>query len=217
MSHAFDTGLDLPVRSLIRAAVLALLAPKLRPSSYLAAIVPFPRVIADRHDEDGIDHAMEVLGGRAPAVLVAVGDARFTSTSTTPYRYQGEHDVQVVALSNSGRGLVDRLTLDAVAEGDDTADPGIDVMLNHVGDLLTGRNLDAGAGIQPPRLVSVTHLETDKKLTLWAINFTVSAPASVRPTREQLERLTLIVTELDATATAGGATVHTVTEETPIP
>lgn len=217
MSHAFDSGLSLPVRSLIRVGVAGLLVGKLRPSSYLAAVIPFPRVIADRHDTDGIDHAMEVLGGRSPALLVAVGDARFASVSTTIHRYQGEHEVQIVALSNSGRGLLDRLTIDPVALVDDTADPGIDVMLEQVGDLVTGRDLGAGPGVEDPILKSISHLETDKALTLWAINFTVRAAASVKPTREQLERLTLIVATLNAAGSAGGGTVHTFDQETPIP
>lgn len=215
VSHAFDSGLALPVRSLIRTSVAGLLLPKLKPASYLAAILPFPRVIADRHDEDGIDHAMAELGGRAPALLVAIGDARFTRTSTTIHRYQGEHDVQIVALSNSGRGLLARLELDVVAQADDTADPGIDVMLNHVGDLVAGRNLEID-GVHAPTMIGITHLETHKALTLWAINFTVSAPASVKPTHDQLERLTLLVSTLNAAAVAGGPTVHTVVEETPI-
>ena len=217
MSHAFDSGLALPVRSLIRVAVAGLLAPKLASAGgYLAALIPFPRVIADRHDEDGIDHAMEVLGGRAPSLLVAVGDARFTRTSTAIHRYQGEHDVQIVALGNSGRGLLSRLTLDVVAQADDTADPGIDVMLEQVGDLVAARSLGI-AGVHAPTMIGISHLETTKAVTLWAINFTVSAPASVKPTREELERLTLLVATLNAVAVADGPTVHTQVQETPIP
>lgn len=217
MSHAFDSGRALPVRTLIRSAVAALLAPKLKSAGgYLPAILPFPRVIAGRNDDAGIDHAMAELGGRAPALLVAVGDARFTRTSTTIHRYQGEHDVQIVALSNSGRGLLARLELDVVAQADDTADPGIDVMLEQVGDLVAGRNLEID-GVHAPTMISLEHLESNKTLSLWALNFTVSASASVKPTHAQLERLTLLVSTLNAAAVAGGDTVHTVTEETPIP
>lgn len=217
MSHAFDSGRSLPVRTLIRASVAGLLAPKLKSAGgYVAALIPFPRVIADRHDEDGINHAFEVLGGRAPAMLVGLGDAGFTRTSTTIHRYQARHDVQVVVLSNSGRGLLDRLTLDPVALADDTADPGIDVMLEQIADLVTGRDLQID-GVQPAELAKLEHLETEKALTLWALTFTISASASVKPTRAQLDRLTLIVSTLNAAAVAGGDTVHTVTEETPIP
>jgi len=89
VSHAFDSGLALPVRSLIRVAVAGLLAPKLASAGgYLAALIPFPRVIADRHDEDGIEHSLTAPVDGVVELLVAVGDqvkvgqplARITAT-----------------------------------------------------------------------------------------------------------------------------------------
>lgn len=218
MSHVFDHGLSLPVRTLVRLAAIARLAPKARANGgYLEAIEPFPYVVQGVRDEDGVDHAFQVLNGRAPAVLIALGDKRFESTSTTQHRYQGDLGLQVLIVSNSSRGLLDRLTLDPVAEADDTADPGADVILEHVAELLIGCDLGIGSKVQDPRPVSEEHLGTEEALTLWALNFTISAAASVKPTREQLERLSLIVSTLTAPAAEGVAGDVVVELETEIP
>ena len=217
MAHAFDHGLAAPLRSLVRSAVLALLAPLGKSAGgYLAAIGPFPRTVTSSGDEDAIDHLFEQLGGRAPAVLVALGDQRFESTSTAVHRWQADLTLQVLVVSNNGRGLVDRLTLDPAGALDDTADPGVEIILEHVAELLVGADLGV-AKAHPPRPVAVHHLGTGDALTLWAIEFAISVAADVRSTRETLDRIELIASTLTATATAGGDGVHTTDQETPIP
>ena len=218
MAHDFDTGLPLPIRSLVRAAVIARLAPLLRANGgYLQAVVPFARVIAGGDDTDGHDHAYQMLNGRAPAALVALGSKSYDATSATNAGlWQADLALQVVVFSNNARGLVDRLTLDPVGTADDQADPGIDVMLEHVAELLIGCDLGIGAKVATPRPVSEEHLATSEELSIWSINFAISVTADVALLRDVSRRIALIASTLTATTPAGTSADVVVDQETPI-
>lgn len=144
-ANVYDTGLPTSQRSAIRTAVMAKLAPLLKssnPSLYLRAIVPLAMPISAGHDEQALALMNVALAGQAPAVCVALGKKTFEAAGSLEVDGRGILEVHVYVVSSNPRNTVDgRLANDVVAATDNTADPGIETMLEHVGQLLDGQDL----------------------------------------------------------------------------
>jgi hypothetical protein len=80
-----------------------------------------------------------VVNGRSPVVCVALGDRRFDSTNTDARQFRGELDVHVYMVSSHARGLLERTRGgDAPATASNSADPGLEVVGEHVFERLAG-------------------------------------------------------------------------------
>ena len=76
MTWTYDSGLPSPMRTLVRNAVIAKLAPLTRAGGgWLEAVIPIGFSIKGPHDELGIDLLWQELGGRTPALAVATTQA----------------------------------------------------------------------------------------------------------------------------------------------
>lgn len=204
MPHKFDTGLAKPQRTLIREAIIAKLAPLLttaNPARYVAAIKPLPRALRGEGDGDGFAMLKYEVAGKAPCILVAVGRKRYDS-SVNPLEARGELEVAIYLVSSHARGIVSgRLAIDAVATADLTKDPGIEVMLEHVEELLLGQPLGI-AGVDMLRPTDEDEVVTFEDFTAWELRFVVAVERVINPNRDETELVTSIEGKHEESGTA---------------
>lgn len=189
MAHQFDTGETRAQRSLIRAAVVAKLAPLLSSNGlYLRAIKPFAKVFASRSGEelmDDLGFAQEVLQGQAPAILVALGDKSYKAggTRSPQTSFFAELDIRVYVLSEHNRAReAGRLSDDASSAVANSVDPGIDIMLEHVEQLLIGFTPDVN-GAQCLRPTSETEIVTLPGISIWEQAYHCNVERWINPDR----------------------------------
>jgi hypothetical protein len=151
VAHVFDSGLPGPQRTLVRDAVVAALVDLLLPAmhasgkKYLTQIVGLPAAVKFGSDDEAF--LRELINGQSPSVLVALGKRRFEADGTDNVEWRGELRVHVYVASSHSRGLVTgRLAADVVALADDHADPGVEVIGEHVFERLSGLPLDTARG-----------------------------------------------------------------------
>lgn len=141
-ANTYDTGLATSQRSAIRAKVMANLAPLLKSNGlYVRSIVPLARPLHS-HDEDGLSLLATQVNGQCPAIVVALGKKTYEAAGSLQVDGRGVLEVCVYVCSANPRNEVDgRLANDVTAATDNTADPGIETMLEHVEQLLDGQDL----------------------------------------------------------------------------
>lgn len=210
MAHAFDHGLAKPLRTRVRDAMIGQLAPLLKANGgYLNAVEAFPRTIDGRRDDAAIDQAFELLKGRAPAVFVACGDKSYDPAGMTGYLYQATLTVQVIFLGNSARSLNSRLAGDVVSAASDTADPGLEVVMEHVEQLLIGRNFSIGTKVHVLVPASEEEIGTEKSESLWAQTYRIAVSRDVNQHRTPLESITEFMTTWRGKPAPASPTEHT--------
>ena len=213
----FDGGHETPYRTMVRNAVVELLAPLLRTNDgFLAAVVKLPGRL-QRIDEKATTQVYTNLLGRAPAIGVAIGDRTGQPAGITGNRQLAWLDVHIYFVSNSLRSLNARVESDIVSAGDGdllvantSADPGIDVAMQCAEELLIGRQLERPAP-QPPEAPDlgtgrgvIRHLEfkreeelvTDNQNTIWEQTYQVGVSRSIDKTRGVTARLLGIDTNI---------------------
>lgn len=201
MPHVYDTGLAKPQRTLIRDAVVARLAALKRPTMYLEAVAMIPARVTGRGDDAGIAEILDVLNGRAPALVVALGRAEYAPGGMPASRAMKTIEIAIYAVSNHSRGVVDgRLANDAAA-ATVTRDPGIETMLEHAEQMLLGKPLGLSDGIQEIRPVSEDELATAKDLTIWEALYSIRVERRINHNR----LITEILTEIEAGHRVDGA------------
>ncbi len=208
--HRYDTRLPKPQRTIIREGVVARLAPLLKSNGgYLHAIAELPKV-ARSFGEDSDDRAMlfDALNGRCPAVAVALGGRTSESSGTLATEGRARIVVEVYVASQHARGLVaGRLAADIVATGDATADPvlvpnltadpGVELVLEHVEQLLLGHSLEDDAGdalstIAELRARDEDEVATFADFTVWVQRYEVAVERVINPARALTQLLTSI-------------------------
>lgn len=218
MAHTFDTGLTRPQRTVVQDSVLLLLD-RLRyrtsptPSGYLRALVPFCGKVRGPSDEVGIDQLWDVLQGRAPAIAVGIGDMLYSPAGTGGFKWTAQLEVDVYILCNQSRSREARMVGDVVTWADDTKDPGVNVILEHVEELLVGVDLKASDyTIRELRPVRANELGSGNEQALWHFGLTVQVGRSMkhRP-RDITQELTLIATTYSATEPVSSTQVTTET------
>lgn len=192
MAHVFDTGIALAQRTKLRRSVLDLLAPLGRASGgYLHAIEPWGGVIRGYQDELGIGLMHEALVGRSPAVLVALGDRLPTDKHLGGFASRCSVELLVYFYSSSLRGdLEGRVEIDAVGLADNRADPGLDVMLEHVEELLVGQRPGTTPTIKNIVFRGEEEVRTEADFSLWLQRYTVAVDRAINPNRGITEMLT---------------------------
>lgn len=185
MPHAFDTGLARPQRTLIRDGAVTLLSGLLRANGgYLQAVVPWGGVVRSYQDDVGIEQLYEALQGRAPAVAIALGDRASSPAGMGGFNFTGDVELLAYHFSNHPRDLeLGRLAPDVVALADVTADPGLDVQLEHVEELLVGQRCGASATIKSIVPVREEELRTENGLTLWLQRYSVTVARKINANR----------------------------------
>lgn len=205
--HTFDTGLPKPQRTLIREALVRRLAPLLKAAGgYLHGIAELPRPlrsIAPETEDNTI--LFRVLNGRAPAVAIALGKRTHESSGTLATEGRGTIEVFLYVASQHNRGLVDgRLAADVVSFGSASsvpvvapnklADPGIEVMLEHVEQMLLGHSLededgDELATIGELRETDEDELDTFEDVTVWQQRYEIAVDRIINPARDVTQLL----------------------------
>lgn len=133
------------------------------------------------------DTVMAALRGRAPAVLVAIGDDSADIKGMGRRRMMMDLNLEVFVVSAHLRSPEARLSGDeAGALG--TGDPGIDVMLADVRTLLAGADLGA-PGVDRPTLKGASQMIADPSLAMFRQDYSVRcavvvAPPAASPVRE---------------------------------
>lgn len=177
MAHTFDTALAQDQRSLIQAAVVALLAPLKRSAGgYLLDVKPIGIVVRTYSDDPGVAQFFASMS-RAPAIAVATGTRPFTSGGVGGKQAIGELEVLVYFASHHSRDMQSRMAQDVVAQASNTADPGLGTMMEHALELLHGRypvpEADGKMTIHQLQIRREEELATIENVTLWMQTYSV--------------------------------------------
>jgi hypothetical protein len=217
MAHAYDTGLAKPQRTLIREAVMARLALLKKPTLYLQAVAALPIKIQGRSDEEGMGFLQLALNGASPAVVVVLGRGDIAAAGQNAAHARKTIELVVYVVSSNVRGVVDgRLAGDAAAATSDSADPGIETMVEHVEQMLLGYDLGID-GVDEIRPVSEDELATGQDVTIWEVVFSIRVDRSINHDRHLTQLLLEIETRnrVHGSAAAGDYVTLTALEDDP--
>jgi hypothetical protein len=200
VAHTFDTGLSVPQRRLLRDAIVTALAPMLRASGrYCDAVVAYDRPVKTGAEQE-IGELIDTLNGRDPAIAVALGRQIFTPDGVRGDRgtHAGTITAFVYYLSRNLRSHMARVAGDVRSGQVDTADPGIEVMLEHGLEILTGAKVTDDSGTVH-RLIpkDEDELETGADYSLWCQTFEVRVQRDRKLKKGVSQRVTTIVTTHD--------------------
>lgn len=192
-ANIYDTGLPTSQRSVIRTTVMAKLAPLLKTNGlYLRAIVPLALPLHGGHDEQGMALLNAALAGQAPAILVALGKKTYESAGSLEIDGRGILEVAIYVCSANPRNTVDgRLANDVVAATDNTADPGIETMLEHVEQLLDGQDLGIDS-VYEMLAETEDQVWTGDDYTIWEQVYKIKVDRAINPNRNIAQLVTSI-------------------------
>ncbi len=199
MTHAFDTSLSAPHRTIIQAGIVSLLSGLKRPMGYLAAVEAFG-LSKGWQSDDGQDLLYQRLLGRMPAILVVTGDSSLTQTGASGFDFKEELEVMVYFANNNERGVTEgRLSADAGSAASNLADPGLHVMMAHARELIIGQY--AGAAVKHGSIKQIRpereeEVATTKELSLWMQTYRVTLASRVNPNRGVTQLLRELRTRL---------------------
>lgn len=191
MAHAFDTELALAQRTVARRGAVTLLSGLLRANGgYLEAVEPFGGVVRSYQDDVGIDEIRQLLNGRSPSIAIALGDRSSRPGGIGGFTFKGSLELIVYFFSQNKRGTVEgRLEIDATGLATDTIDPGLDVVQEHVEELLVGQYPGAVKAIKQV----VPHAEelviSVADCTIWQQRYTVTIDRNIKANRNVTQLL----------------------------
>jgi hypothetical protein len=124
--------------------------------------------------------------GQLPGVLVALGRKLYSPHGVgLSTHFRTEIDVHVYICSDNERSLLARVEQDAGSIGDNRRDPGVDVILEHVEELLVGYQIsstvDTSETIYRLEPVDEDELDAGAGFTMWAQTYRVAVEREVRP------------------------------------
>lgn len=194
MPHAFDTGLLGAQRTLVRNAIVARLAPLLKANGgYLHAIKKM--ACRYRGDEQTAELIERTFQGREPAIGVALGKMTFESADLDARTQLGELEVVIYVFGANQRDpahVEGRLAIDVAGNASNLADPGIEIVLEHVQQLLLGQELGVD-GVQELRPVDEDEVATAEPGSVWEQKYTVKLERAIKPWRNNT-----LITSLEA-------------------
>ena len=200
MTWSYDSKLPSPVRTLIRNAVIAKLAPlTVAGGGWLEAVIPIGFSIKGPHDEVAIDNLWNELNGRTPAIAVATTKLT-TEDGGAPDQSIATLLVELYFLSSHRRGLTEgRTEGDVAATASNRNDPGLDAALELAWMYLLGVNLGLGTGVKDPRFVEEDEIISEDDKTIWQQTWRVKLSRNVNQLRASVQKLTGITTTLRPT------------------
>lgn len=173
MSHTFDSGLTDAMRTLLANKIVEKLTPLLAPGlggaadGFIEVLAIIPFGIDSKHDVHELDLLWEMVGNRSPAVAIFPGTLRPRHHGGIGNSH-GDLNVELYFVSTHRRNLVEgRLTMDAIATADDTADPGIFATVELVWARLQDLQLGLGTKFGPLVIETEGQLSTDMERTIW--------------------------------------------------
>lgn len=194
MSLVFDTGLSRSTREIIVGALAQQLDELRRPQRYLAAIVTAPRLAHGKEDEDFVGELAHIANTRVPCIAIALGDAKSETTSEDGLELTDTIEIGIYVVSGSQRGLVDgRLFVDAKAAVDDSKDPGVFAIMQHVTERIQGADLGI-EGVRVPVKTGEAMVMTLANASIWELTFRVDVDLSINPDRDA----TAVMTSIEA-------------------
>ncbi len=180
MAHEFDSGLAQPQRTRIQQGALALLS-GLRKSEggYLLALEPFGAVITSKEDDVGALQLVAVLT-RMPAIAVALGDRTSEVRGMGGYSETGEIDLLIYFASSNARNIqIGRQQIDGPGQANDSADPGLHVMLDHAKELILGQKIGVGSDIKQARPWREEPIYSSSAMTVWLQTYKVTVDTRI--------------------------------------
>lgn len=192
MAHSFDNGLHVPQRTRIRRGAVTLLSGLKRSAGgYLVDVIPYGGVVRTYTDTEGVQQIVATLS-RAPSIAVAVGDRASLVAGIGGYQERGEIDLLIYFSNNNARSEQRwRQEIDSAGLASDTADPGLDVILDHAKELLIGQ-LVAGSAkdIKQIRPEREEELVTAEAVTIWLQTYKVTTHVQISEFRTVTQLLT---------------------------
>jgi hypothetical protein len=196
VAHVFDTGMDTPQRTVIRQGLVSRLE-ALKAPLYVRTVKGFhTRVRGD----DQVAQLLEHSGGQLPALFVYCG-RKATDVQAVRGdldRHLAELTVHVYVVVNNLRSPLSRIEADVAALADDTKDPGIDVILEHVYELLIGYKVpetDGSQTIYELRPSIEDEVEDLADATVWEQQWTVK----VQRDPDRTKGITQLIEEVQST------------------
>jgi hypothetical protein len=179
MAHSFDTGAAKPQRTRIRQGAVSLLSGLKRPTGYLVEVMPTRLVVRSWRDEVGCAMLYATLV-RFPSIAIAVGDRSSEVKGIGGYQERGELELLLYHASNNARaGVAGRQEIDSGGLAADTADPGLDVIMDHAKELILGQRLDSGSDIKQVRPDHEEQLYTAAPVEIWLQAFKVTTNVQI--------------------------------------
>lgn len=211
MAHVFDSGLAAPQRTLTRAALVAALGDLLKSAgSYLADVEPITSPLSfDREADEQYFH--DLVRGRSPLVLIGLG-ARAFDPINGGEAWHGLIDAHVYCCSSARRSHLARVEGDVASAASDQAEPGLEVVAEHVLERLAGRQLrDVVAGTVRPQREALVYL--GQAYSVIEQVYQLDLVTTVNPSRD----LTTLLVDLDARHTDTDPYVLRAVSEVPVP
>lgn len=193
MSWAYDNGLNTPLRTAVRGAIVTLLQPLKRPIGFLDALIPIGFYIHGPTDDIGIEMLEDALKGRSPAIAVALCDGKDEPAGDLQRSLQTV-DIELYFVTDHQRGLTEgRVVGDVSAAASDNADPGLDAMLELAWQLLFKADLGIGTApkrrVQPLWRIGEGQIIAAKDKTIWHQHWATKLTCDVNLQRGITQRL----------------------------
>lgn len=189
MTHVFDTGLELPQRTIVIDAAVQVLSPLKRsnvtPSGrrgYLVDVKAFGGVVRSYTDQPDIELLQKALGA-TPSIGVALATRTFETLAMGTGGPRGGGSTQAMSelqlllyfANQHGRdALVGRHKADSVSQVDDTADPGLHIMMEHAIELMHGTYPTQTVGtVKQIRIQREEELASLPQITIWLQTYAI--------------------------------------------
>lgn len=209
--RAFDSGLEVANRTLVRNTVVELLAPMLKTYVHPVTNAPEPGFLAsivkldiplENYDDEGLVPLLQGILGRTPAIAVAIGDDENKPAGIGGKQWTSYVDVHLYFFNNTMRSIVSRIEADVVSTGDTeldpplaasvAADPGIDVAMQCAEELLIGEQPDTSTvhGVIKKLVKKRTRaVQSNNRLTIWTQQYLVEVTRTINKNRNVVQRL----------------------------
>jgi hypothetical protein len=198
MARTFDSGLSLPIRTHVRNGIISKLAPLLKSAgNFASGIEGLPFILHGSDiDETIVKMVLDLFNGRSPMYGVALGDCKVRAAGAPGFK-RGILEVEVSGFCNHQLHLMlGRMAPDVKANAFNTADPGIEVMMELAQQLLTDQTLGAPLNGKAKELVLQEEVEliSMREMTMWALQYTIDVEIRANDKRDITERIESIYT-----------------------
>lgn len=179
--HLFDTLAPDPQRTLIQNGAVTLLSALKRPTGYLAEVMPVGGVVRSYTDGVDIEWLMKTFN-RSPAIGVATGTRTFGPAAIGGrHAVMSECELLLYFANQHSRDFQNgRQQSDSVARANNTADPGLHVMMEHSLELMIGQYPTTLTGtVKQIKIQREEELATLPEITIWLQTYHVTLQSKV--------------------------------------
>lgn len=215
MSHTFDSGLADALRTLLGNAIKTKLAPLLSTSGgFVEATEVIAFGIQSAIDAHKLDLLWDTFKGRTPAIAIFPGAMKPKPTGG-PGKSRGPMVVDLYYVTTHRRDPTEgRATMDAIAVGDDTADPGIFATLELAWARLVDVDLGVGAMFGQLKLEDEDEIDTNLEYTVWKQTWSIDVSRDANMYRGITEKFTNARTTMRQSEPSDEPTSKLIVEDT---